>query len=163
VGIPGEGEDSGVLAPLAHARFTPEKSTGVISLATPQRSAEPMSVITCIAEARIAVDTAAGVLHPPGRIHNHNHPERTRGFAPPARPPVTAAGRSPCAIPSTGRAKRGQALTIPVADADAYHESPAKATVKVVFAFTVKETTSLPLELTVPRSIIFLALPLGCA
>jgi hypothetical protein len=113
--------------------------------------------------AAFAVDTAAGVLHPPGRIHNHNHPERTRGFAPPARLPVTAAGRSPCAIPSTGRAKRGQALTIPVADADAYHESPAKATVKVVFAFTVKETTSLPLELTVPRSIIFLALPLGCA
>jgi hypothetical protein len=113
--------------------------------------------------AAFAVDTAAGVLHPPGRIQNHNHPERTRGFAPPARLPVTAAGRSPRAIPSTGRAKRGQALTIPVADADAYHESPAKATVKVVFAFTVKETTSLPLELTVPRSIIFLALPLGCA
>ena len=48
-----------MLAPLAHARFTPETSSGVISLATPQRSAEPMSVITSIAEARIAVDTAA--------------------------------------------------------------------------------------------------------
>ncbi|MEJ0009053.1 MAG: hypothetical protein WDM77_22490 [Steroidobacteraceae bacterium] len=48
-----------MLASLAYARFTPEKSAGVVSLATPQRSAEPMSVITSIAEARVAVDTAA--------------------------------------------------------------------------------------------------------
>jgi hypothetical protein len=59
MGFSGEGEDTGVLARLAHARFTPENSSGVISLATPQRSAEPMSVITSIAEARVAVDTAA--------------------------------------------------------------------------------------------------------
>jgi hypothetical protein len=59
VEVSGDAEDAGVLAPLAHARFTPETSSGVISLATPQRSAEPMSVITSIAEARIAVDTAA--------------------------------------------------------------------------------------------------------
>jgi hypothetical protein len=54
-----DGDGSGVLAPLARARFTPEISSGVVSLATPQRSVEPMSVITCVAEARIAVDTAA--------------------------------------------------------------------------------------------------------
>ena len=59
MGFSGDGEDNGVLAPLAHARFTPEKSSGTISLATPQRSHEPMSVITSIAEARVAVDTAA--------------------------------------------------------------------------------------------------------
>ena len=55
----GDGADTGVLASLAHARFTTEKSAGIVSLATPQRSAEPMSVITSIAEARVAVDTAA--------------------------------------------------------------------------------------------------------
>ncbi len=52
-------DDTGVLAPLAHARFTPERSSGVISLATPRRSVEAMSVITSIAKARVAVDTAA--------------------------------------------------------------------------------------------------------
>jgi len=50
--------DSGVLAQLATARFTPE-SAGTVSLATPLRSADPLSVITCVEEARIAVDTAA--------------------------------------------------------------------------------------------------------
>ena len=50
--------DTGVLAKLARARFTPELA-GTVSLATPLRSAEPLSVITCVEEARIAVDTAA--------------------------------------------------------------------------------------------------------
>jgi hypothetical protein len=59
VASPGSTDDTGVLALMAHARFTPERSSGVVSLATPQRTTEPMSVITSIAEARIAVDTAA--------------------------------------------------------------------------------------------------------
>jgi len=55
----GENDSSSVLAQLATARYAPEASADTVSLATPARTDEPMTVVTSVAEARIAVDTAA--------------------------------------------------------------------------------------------------------
>jgi len=59
VELPGDTDPTSELALLASARYSPEAAEHSVSLATPARSAEPMTVITSVAEARIAVDTAA--------------------------------------------------------------------------------------------------------
>ena len=56
--MPGE-SDTSVLAMLASARYAPEADGQNVSLATPARTDEPMAVVTTLAEARVAVDTAA--------------------------------------------------------------------------------------------------------
>jgi hypothetical protein len=56
--MPGE-SDTSVLAMLAGARYSPEADGQNVSLATPTRTDEPMAVVTTLAEARVAVDTAA--------------------------------------------------------------------------------------------------------
>ena len=55
----GETDTTSVLALLATARYAPEGQDGTVSLATPARTDEPMTVVTSVAEARVAVDTAA--------------------------------------------------------------------------------------------------------
>jgi len=55
----GETDSTSVLALLATARYAPEGQDGTVSLATPARTDEPMTVVTSVAEARVAVDTAA--------------------------------------------------------------------------------------------------------
>ena len=55
----GESEPKNVFALLAGARYAPESSEHAVSLATPARTEEPLSVLTTLAEARVAVDTAA--------------------------------------------------------------------------------------------------------
>jgi len=55
----GESESTSVFALLAGARHAAEPSGSAVSLATPPLSDEPLTVLTCLAEARIAVDTAA--------------------------------------------------------------------------------------------------------
>ena len=55
----GENDTTSVLALLANARYAPEASGDTVSLATPARTDEPMTVVTSLPEARIAVDTAA--------------------------------------------------------------------------------------------------------
>jgi len=55
----GESEPKNVFALLAGARYAPESSEHSVSLATPARTDEPLSVLTTLAEARVAVDTAA--------------------------------------------------------------------------------------------------------
>lgn len=57
--MPGESESTSVFALLAGARHAPESSGSAVSLATPPLSDEPLTVLTSLAEARIAVDTAA--------------------------------------------------------------------------------------------------------
>lgn len=47
------------LAQLATARYAPESSDGAISLATPARTDECLTVLTSLAEARAAANTAA--------------------------------------------------------------------------------------------------------
>ena len=59
VDLPGEKDESSVLAALAGARYSPEGESETVSLATPARTDEPLTVITSLAEARVAVDTAA--------------------------------------------------------------------------------------------------------
>jgi hypothetical protein len=59
VDLPGEKDESSVLAALAGARYSPEGESETVSLATPARTDEPLTVITSVAEARVAVDTAA--------------------------------------------------------------------------------------------------------
>jgi len=54
----GENEPSSVFALLAGARYASEQSDAV-SNATPRRTAEPLTVLASLAEARAAVDTAA--------------------------------------------------------------------------------------------------------
>jgi hypothetical protein len=55
----GETDTTSVLALLATARYASEGSDSTVSLATPARTDEPMTVVTSVAEARVAVDTAA--------------------------------------------------------------------------------------------------------
>ena len=55
----GETDSTSVPALLATARYAPEGQDGTVSLATPARTDEPMTVVTSVAEARVAVDTAA--------------------------------------------------------------------------------------------------------
>jgi hypothetical protein len=55
----GERESTSVFALLASARPSSEGSQHAVSLATPPRTDDPLSVVTCIEEARAAVDTAA--------------------------------------------------------------------------------------------------------
>ena len=55
----GETDSTSVLALLATARYASEGSDSTVSLATPARTDEPMTVVTSVAEARVAVDTAA--------------------------------------------------------------------------------------------------------
>ena len=55
----GEADTTSVLALLATARYASEGSDSTVSLATPARTDEPMTVVTSVAEARVAVDTAA--------------------------------------------------------------------------------------------------------
>lgn len=50
---------AGVLDLLARARYAAESSSGIISLAGPALARDPLSVITSLAEARVAVDSAA--------------------------------------------------------------------------------------------------------
>lgn len=54
----GENEPTSVFALLAGARCAPE-SEHAVSLATPRRTAEPLTVVASLEEARVAVDTAA--------------------------------------------------------------------------------------------------------
>jgi hypothetical protein len=55
----GELESTSVFALLAGARHASEPSSSAVSLATPPHTDEPLTVLTSLAEARIAVDTAA--------------------------------------------------------------------------------------------------------
>jgi hypothetical protein len=55
----GENESTSVFALLAGARCAPEQSEHAVSLATPRRTAEPLTVVASLEEARVAVDTAA--------------------------------------------------------------------------------------------------------
>jgi hypothetical protein len=55
----GESESTSVFALLASARRAAESTGPAVSLATPPLSDEPLTVLTSLTEARIAVDTAA--------------------------------------------------------------------------------------------------------
>jgi hypothetical protein len=55
----GESESTSVFALLASARRAAESTGGAVSLATPPLTDEPLTVLTSLSEARIAVDTAA--------------------------------------------------------------------------------------------------------
>ncbi len=55
----GENESTSVFALLAGARCAPEQSDHAVSLATPRRTAELLTVVASLEEARVAVDTAA--------------------------------------------------------------------------------------------------------
>jgi hypothetical protein len=55
----GENEPTSVFALLAGARCAPEQSEHAVSLATPRRTQEPLTVVASLEEARVAVDTAA--------------------------------------------------------------------------------------------------------
>lgn len=57
--VSGESDNKSVLALMAGARYAPEASGGNISLATPASLNEPLMVLTTLAEARAAVNTAA--------------------------------------------------------------------------------------------------------
>ena len=54
-----DSDNMNVLASLAHARYAAESSSGIISLASPTLARDPLAVITNLAEARIAVSSAA--------------------------------------------------------------------------------------------------------
>ena len=56
---PGESEPMSVFALLAGARCASEDSARAVSLATPPRTDDPLTVLTSLEEARAAVDTAA--------------------------------------------------------------------------------------------------------
>jgi len=56
---PAESDSSSVLASLAHARYADEASGRIVSLAAPALSREPLALFTNVAEARVAVDSAA--------------------------------------------------------------------------------------------------------
>ena len=55
----GESESTSVFALLAGARQLSEPANTAVSLATPPHTDEPLTVVTSLAEARVAVDTAA--------------------------------------------------------------------------------------------------------
>jgi hypothetical protein len=57
----GEKDTTSVLAMMANARYAPEESGSTVSLATPPHTNEPLTVVTSVEEARVAVDTAAAV------------------------------------------------------------------------------------------------------
>ena len=54
-----EMDSSSVLASLAHARYDAESSSNIVSLAAPTLSRDPLALMTSLAEARVAVDSAA--------------------------------------------------------------------------------------------------------